>query len=103
MAEWIRVGRVDDCPPGKILGVAQGAHRVVVVNAEGEFHALKDQCSHQDLPLSDGDLDGFTLECCYHGAQFDVRSGKALCLPAIRAVPCYPVEVRDRDIYVQVG
>lgn len=102
MSEWVRVAGAGECPPGKVLGVAAGAERIVLANVEGDIYALLDQCSHQDYPLSDGELDGTRLECIYHGAKFDVCTGKALQLPAIRPVKTFPVEVREGSIFVQV-
>ena len=102
MAEWVRVAAVEQCPPGTILGLGAGNERIVLVNVEGEMYALLDRCSHQDFPLSDGELDGYRLECIYHGASFDVCTGRALQLPAIRPVKTFPVEVRDGAVFVQV-
>jgi len=90
-----------DCPPGSLTAVEVGRERIVLVNVDGDFYALEDRCSHQDYPLSDGELEGTRLECIYHGARFDVCSGRAVQLPAIRPVRTFEVEVRDGDVYVQ--
>jgi 3-phenylpropionate/trans-cinnamate dioxygenase ferredoxin subunit len=76
---------------------------IVLANVEGDLYALLDRCTHQDYPLSDGELDGTRLECMYHGAKFDVCTGRAMQLPAIRPVKTFEVEVREGDVYVQVG
>ena len=102
MAEWRCVASLRHCSPGNLLEVEAGGHRLVLANVEGEVYALEDRCSHQEFPLSDGDLDGTTLECIYHGATFDVCSGRATGLPAIQPVKSYEVEVRDQEIYVQI-
>ena len=102
MAEWVRVASAGECPPGRLLGVAAGSERIVIANVEGDFYALLDRCTHQDYPLSDGELDGTRLECIYHGAKFDVCTGRAVQLPAIRPVRTFPVEVRDGEIFVEV-
>lgn len=102
MPEWVRVAAVEACPPGSLLGVAAGKERIVLANVEGDIYALMDRCSHQDFPLSDGELNGDRLECVYHGATFDVCTGRAMRLPAIRPVKTYPVEVRDGAVFVQV-
>ena len=70
---------------------------------EGSICALRDQCSHEDYPLSDGELEGNDLVCLYHGARFDACSGARKTLPAIRPVQSFPVEIRDGEIYVDVG
>jgi nitrite reductase/ring-hydroxylating ferredoxin subunit len=102
MAEWVRVASVGECPPGNLLGVEAGRERVVLANVDGDVYALLDRCSHQDYPLSDGELLGTKLECLYHGARFDVVTGRAVQLPAIRPVRSFPVEVRGEDVYVDV-
>ena len=102
MPEWVRVAAAGDCPPGRLLGVTAGSERIVLANVEGDFYALLDRCSHQDYPLSDGELDGTRLECIYHGAKFDVCTGRAMQLPAIRPVKTFSVEVRDGAVYVEV-
>jgi len=102
MPEWVRVAALEECPPGLLLGVEAGTERIVLANVEGDVYALLDRCTHQDYPLSDGELDGTRLECIYHGAKFDVCTGRAVQLPAIRPVRTFPVEVRDGKIFVQV-
>ncbi len=100
--KWVKVADIGDCPPGSLLDIEAGEERIVLVNVEGDLYALENRCSHQDLPLSDGELDGDQLECLYHGARFDVCTGKAMALPAIRPVATCAVELRGREIYVQI-
>lgn len=102
MGEWRLVANLDRCPPGNLLEVDADGQRLVLANVDGEVYALEDRCSHQDFPLSDGELEDTTLECIYHGATFDVCSGRATGLPAIQPVKTYEVEVRDQEIYVQI-
>lgn len=103
MAQWIRVGDADGLAPGEMTAAAAGSEYIVVCNVDGDFYAVEDLCSHQDLPLSDGELDGNELLCIHHGARFDVCTGKALCLPALTPVRTFDVEVRDGGIFVEVG
>jgi 3-phenylpropionate/trans-cinnamate dioxygenase ferredoxin subunit len=100
--EWVRVADVGDCPPGTLFEIEAAQENLVLANVEGDLYALQNRCSHQDLPLSDGELVGDRLECLYHGASFDVCSGRAMALPAIRPVETYPVEVRGQEIFVQI-
>jgi 3-phenylpropionate/trans-cinnamate dioxygenase ferredoxin component len=104
VAEWVRVASTSDCRgEGCLHATAADGTDVVIVRAGGEWFALEDRCSHQDFPLSDGDVEGEVIECIYHGAKFDLRTGKALSLPAIRPVKTFPVEIRGEDVYVQMG
>ncbi len=100
--EWVRVADIGDCPTGNLLDVEAGEESIVLANVDGDLYALKNRCSHEDLPLSDGELDGDRLECLYHGATFDVCTGKALALPAVKPVETYAVELRGQEIFVQI-
>lgn len=100
---WVRVAALDDVPPGTLKAVVENGTAIALANVDGDVYALEDRCSHQDYPISDGELDGTRLQCIYHGAEFDACSGKALTLPAIRPVKSFPVEIRDEDVYVDLG
>jgi 3-phenylpropionate/trans-cinnamate dioxygenase ferredoxin component len=73
---------------------------IVLFNIAGNLFAIADVCSHDDGPVGDGDLTGFEVICPRHGATFDVRTGKALSLPAIVDIPAYPVRIIDGQIQV---
>ncbi|RMH21117.1 MAG: non-heme iron oxygenase ferredoxin subunit [Gemmatimonadetes bacterium] len=103
MAEWVAAADLTRCPPGNMLGVEVEGHPILLANVDGDVYAVEDRCSHEDYPLSDGELEGTEVECIYHGARFDVCSGRATCLPAIRPVKTYEVDVRDGTIYVRLG
>lgn len=103
MPEWVRVAALSECGgDGCVHGVAANGEKIVLVRLDDEVFALKDQCTHKDFPLSEGAVEDGRLECVFHGAQFDVRTGRAVRLPAIRPVKTFPVEIRDDEIYVQV-
>ena len=103
MANWVRVASVGDCAVGKLAGAMAGDTPVVLANVEGRICALLDQCSHEEFPLSDGDLEGGDVVCTYHGARFDACTGARKALPAVLPVRSFPVEVRDGDVYVDIG
>ena len=100
---WVKVAGLGECPPGTLLEVEAGQVRLVLANVDGDLYALQNRCSHQDLPLSDGELDGDRLECLYHGARFDVCTGKAVGLPAIKPVETYDVQIRSDEVYVRIN
>ena len=99
---WARVAAVTDVPVGGLRTVTTEQGAVVLANVDGDIYALEDRCSHQDYPLSAGELEGDELECSFHGARFEVCSGRALQLPAITPVRSFQVDVRDGDIYIQL-
>lgn len=87
---------------GGLTAVMAGKTPVVLANVEGRVCALLDQCSHEEFPLSDGELDGGDVVCAYHGARFDACSGARKALPAVMPVQSFPVEIRDGEVYVDV-
>lgn len=103
MSNWTRVAGPHDCPVGELRGVMADGTAIVLANVEGTICALRDQCSHEEYPLSDGELDGSEVVCVYHGARFDACTGARKTLPAVRPVKSYAVEVRDDGVYVDVG
>ena len=99
----IRVCSVEDVPKGSTLAVAPEGIQIAIVHGEdGEFYAIYDECSHAEIPLSEGEVDGRTLECWLHGSRFDMRTGEPTGLPATEPVPVYPVEIRDGDVYISL-
>jgi len=97
-----------DLAPGSALRVElegpAGPVEVAVVRTEsGAVHAVSDTCSHGQVSLSDGEVEGETVECWLHGSRFDLRTGAPLALPATRPVPVYPVTVDGERVLVDVG
>lgn len=69
---------------------------------QGTLFAVKDSCPHSEFPLSEGSLyANGELECCWHGARFDCRSGKVLRGPAEEDLVRFDVEERDGAIWVR--
>lgn len=103
VADWVRVASAADCPAGELTAAMAGDTPVVLANVDGRICALLDQCSHEEYPLSDGELEGGDIVCAYHGARFDACSGARKALPAVLPVRALPVEVKDGDVYVDLG
>lgn len=75
----------------------------LIKDSAGRCFAIGDTCSHADVSLSEGDVEGNEIECWGHGATFDFTSGEALSLPAVDPVPVYRVEIIDGDVYVDTS
>ncbi len=97
---YYAIAPLADIPPGERLFLEIGAEAIVVFNIAGQVFAIGDVCTHDDGPLGDGELDGHQVICPRHGARFDVRTGKALTLPAVSDTPSYPVRIRDGQIEI---
>jgi nitrite reductase/ring-hydroxylating ferredoxin subunit len=101
MAEWAAVGSADG-EEGELRETRVSGVYLALAHAGGEWFALDDECTHQECPLSDGELRGHALVCSCHGSEFDVRTGAVLAGPATEAVKTYPLRVRDGVLEVQV-
>ena len=101
---WVAVCPVDELPPGEMKLVVAGGGDVGVYNVGGELCALEDRCSHDDGPLCEGDWDPDegVVVCPRHGANFDIRTGRPLTLPAFEPVATYPVRVESGTIEVDI-
>jgi 3-phenylpropionate/trans-cinnamate dioxygenase ferredoxin subunit len=90
----VQVCKLADIPdPGALAVVVEGVPVAVVRDEEGGVHAIRDICSHADVALSEGEVDGCTIECWLHGSRFDLRTGKPSGPPAVTAVPVYRISV----------
>ncbi|MGH3321708.1 MAG: non-heme iron oxygenase ferredoxin subunit [Streptosporangiaceae bacterium] len=97
-----QVCAVADVPEDGAIHVDVGDTPVAIVRSDGEVYAIYDVCSHEEVPLSEGDVDGTTLECWKHGSQFDLTTGKPIQLPATKPVPVYPVKIDGDDVFVAI-
>lgn len=81
--------------------VTVGRRRIALYNVDGTIYATDDTCSHAEASLSDGQLCGNRVVCPLHGAEFDVRTGAALRMPAVAPVDTYTVRVDGPDILIK--
>ena len=96
------VAKASDIPIGQFKPVQASGRRLLICHTESGFYAVDDTCTHDDGPLADGWLEGEAIECPRHGARFDVRTGKVLCLPAAVDIRSYPVQVEGNDVKVRI-
>lgn len=100
--EFVEIVPASELPNGERLFVEVSDRPIVIFNIAGQFFAIGDVCTHDNGPLGDGTLEGYNIVCPRHGAEFDVRTGKVMELPAVEDIPAYPVQVRDGIIYLGV-
>lgn len=98
--ERVLVGAANILPEGSQTEVMLGGQSVVVVNYQGQFYALKNNCTHKDFPLLGGDVDNGRITCEKHGAKFELATGKAKTLPAVKPVQIYKTEVEGGVVYI---
>ncbi len=99
--EFETVAAVSELPDGGRLAVTVQGRAALLFRTGADYHAVEDICSHDGQPLTDGEICGFALECPWHGAKFDIRTGKHLCMPAIEGIATYEVRVADGQIQLR--
>jgi nitrite reductase/ring-hydroxylating ferredoxin subunit len=99
---FVAAAKAADVSAGTIRELQVGATRIALANVGGTFYAINGTCLHRGGPLGQGQLEGKTVTCPWHGWQFDVTTGKANMNPNA-GVACYPTEVRGDEVYVDVG
>ncbi len=95
-----KVATVADVPAGKLKAVMAGAVKVMLANLNGTFYAFQNDCTHSKGPLASGKLDGTTVTCPWHGAQFNLTNGAVLRGPATKPLTQYPVKMQGDEIWV---
>ncbi len=107
MSALVRVCSVDDVPPESAIPVEvpRNGNRLdlAIVHSSGSFYAIYDECSHAQIPLSEGDVGDGEIECYLHGSRFDLRTGEPIGLPATEPVPIYRCLVEGDDVMVDVS
>ena len=99
---FIRVASESDVPPNTLHSVEVGDFNVCLANADGRIYAFRDNCTHRDFPLSAGEIDSGEVECTWHGAKFEVATGRATRLPAIKPVQTFEVRIENGDILIAI-
>lgn len=91
--EWHVAAQVADIEPGEAMAVTLGDKEYALFRVCDEFFATDNRCTHAAAPLADGYFDGDVIECPLHQGLFSVRTGAALCSPALRPIRTYAVRV----------
>ena len=104
MSGFARACALTDVEPGAVLAVEVDGVDVAIVRAVDRVYAIRDECSHASIPLSEGDVDADNaqIECWLHGSRFDLTTGEPTGLPAYDPVPVYPCKVEGDDIVVDL-
>jgi len=98
--EFVEIAPASELPNGERLFLEVEGKAIVIFNIADQLFAIGDICTHDDGPLGDGDLEGYSIVCPRHGGEFDVRTGSATQMPAVVDIPAYPVKVVDGMIHV---
>jgi nitrite reductase (NADH) small subunit len=100
MASFVIVAKVADVPEGSAKMVEAGGKQIALFNAGGKFYAVDNTCKHRGGPLAEGELDGTTVACPWHGWEYDITTGANLDDPGVK-LGCYAVKAEGDDILVE--
>jgi 3-phenylpropionate/trans-cinnamate dioxygenase ferredoxin subunit len=99
---FVRACATGEVADGQALRVEVDGLDVAIVRNGDDLYAIEDECSHAQVALSEGDIEGCEIECWMHGSRFDLRTGKPTGPPATEPVPIFPVRVDGADVLVDI-
>ncbi len=99
--EFVSVLKIKDLDNGKMKAVNFGNDIVCIINLGGNFYAVNNICTHEGGPLNEGTLEGFEVECPWHNARFDIRTGEVKASPAEQSVTTYQVKIQGDEILIR--
>jgi 3-phenylpropionate/trans-cinnamate dioxygenase ferredoxin subunit len=102
MSKFFKVAKKSEIPNQSVKCVDIEGKQLALFNLDGEFYAIDDSCTHKGGPLSEGDIQGEEVECPWHGAHFNIKSGEVTELPARTNVTKYNVRVVGDDIEIEL-
>lgn len=102
MSKRIKVATVQEVPPGTSKQVEIEGKSIALFNVGGTFYAIGNECTHAGASLAEGTAEGEEVECPWHGARFNLKTGAVLCPPAAVGVPAFKVAVSGSDIEIEL-
>jgi 3-phenylpropionate/trans-cinnamate dioxygenase ferredoxin subunit len=103
MSDFIKVATTSEWADGEKRLIEVEDRLVILFCKGGEFYCIDDVCTHDGGTLSDGELVGCEIECPRHGAKFDIRNGKALCMPATQDTVAHQTKIDGSDVWVKLS
>ena len=103
MSQTVKVASLSEIPAGGRLSLIVDELPALLLRIGEDLYCIEDVCTHDGQPLTDGPVADCAIVCPRHGAKFDHKTGKALCMPATEPVRTYPVTVRGDDVYVEIA
>jgi glycine betaine catabolism B len=98
---YVKVAEGKEIQPSTMKAVEVNGEKICLVNIEGKYYAIGNVCTHLGGPLAQGKLEGYEVQCPWHGSRFDIRTGNVVRPPALRSEPAYEIKVEDDNILVK--
>ncbi len=102
MSEFTTVASLAEVPENGMKTVQLNGADLLLVRRDGRVYALEDRCSHEEFPLSAGEVTGDQITCALHGARFDLASGTPKALPAVLPVRTFECRVEGDEVQVRL-
>lgn len=100
--KYVELASVNEIKNGELKVFDVNGESIILINLNGEFFAYKNQCSHMEFELDDAEIEGEILTCPWHGAQFNIRTGDVVRLPASEPLEKYEVKIENGKIFVKI-
>ncbi len=97
------VATADELKPNQMKLLHIGSRRIVLGRTDNGYVAFDDRCTHRGGPLADGVMICGTVQCPWHGSQFDVQSGTVKAGPATENIQTYRVEAKDGQVWLSLA
>lgn len=101
-SKFIHVANTNDIKDGSMKLVEANGEQICIINIKGKYYAINNVCTHHGGPLNEGTLDGYEVECPWHGARFDVRNGEVKAPPARIPIKVYEVKIEGDKILIKL-
>ncbi|MGZ3617156.1 MAG: Rieske (2Fe-2S) protein [Ktedonobacteraceae bacterium] len=102
MVDFVKVAEINELDEGELLAVEVDGEPICLAKVNNSIYAFTDNCTHISGPLNEGELDGEVLTCPWHGAQFNVCTGKALRGPARQDIQTYRVQIEGNSVFLSL-
>jgi len=102
MGNIFEAARIDELDSGQAKLVEIEGKEIALFNCDGTYYAIDNECTHVGGSLCEGEIDGSTVICPWHGGKFDLKSGEALAPPAEENVNTYKVHIDGDFIKIEI-
>ena len=102
MGKLITLAKAEELSPGQCCSFDVDGAKIAIFNVDGNYYAIDNICTHDYAPLTDGDVEGTTVICPWHMAEFDLKTGAVLTPPATENLKSYKVSITDGDLQIEI-
>ncbi len=101
-AQYQKLCNRSDIEDNQTIVVEIDEKNILVTKINGEFYAVENNCTHENLPLNGGEVHNGQIQCPHHGARFDIKTGKATQFPAVMELKTYKVKIENDNVMAAI-